>query len=103
MRENGLLVASIFFAVMGLFGVGNQVGFVISVCFFAALGIAGMIRYLQLKTALPQGAGLDPDTNPKVLGERLDEIERRLTDVQDVMIALSEKFDRWEAANPNFK
>ena len=27
---------------------------------------------------------------------RLSEIERRLTDVQDVMIALSEKFDRWE-------
>jgi len=27
---------------------------------------------------------------------RLTEIERRLTDVQDVMIALSEKFDRWE-------
>ena len=28
--------------------------------------------------------------------ERLREIERRLTDVQDVMIALSEKFDRME-------
>jgi len=40
--------------------------------------------------------------NPQSKGEkddlqaRLDEIERRLTDVQDVMIALSEKFDRWE-------
>ena len=30
------------------------------------------------------------------LEERLAEIERRLTDVQDVMIALSEKFDHWE-------
>lgn len=30
------------------------------------------------------------------LEERLAEIERRLTEVQDVMIALSEKFDRWE-------
>ncbi|NKB72548.1 MAG: hypothetical protein GKR89_36190 [Candidatus Latescibacteria bacterium] len=27
---------------------------------------------------------------------RLTEIERRLTDTQDVMIALSEKLDRWE-------
>ena len=30
------------------------------------------------------------------LDERLDDMERRLTDVQDVMIALSEKFDRWD-------
>ena len=28
--------------------------------------------------------------------ERLVATEQRLTDVQDVMIALSEKFDRWE-------
>lgn len=35
----------------------------------------------------PIGAGLD---------ERLAEIERGLTDTQDVMIALSEKVDRWE-------
>ena len=27
---------------------------------------------------------------------RLEDIERRLTDTQDVMIALSEKLDRWE-------
>ena len=27
---------------------------------------------------------------------RLDEIDRRLTEVQDVMIVLSEKFDRFE-------
>ena len=38
-----------------------------------------------------QGAG-----SAGSLEERLAEIERRLTDVQDVMIALSEKFDRWE-------
>ena len=28
--------------------------------------------------------------------ERLSQIERRLTDTQDVMLALSEKLDRWE-------
>ncbi|MBT4503879.1 MAG: hypothetical protein HOC74_39465 [Gemmatimonadetes bacterium] len=33
---------------------------------------------------------------------RLDEIERRMTDVQDVMIALSEKFDRWEREKASF-
>ena len=31
------------------------------------------------------------------IATRLDEIERRLTDVQDVMIALSEKVDRMES------
>ena len=31
------------------------------------------------------------------LNQRLDTIERRLTDTQDVMIALSEKVDQWEA------
>ena len=30
-------------------------------------------------------------------GNRLDEIERRLIDVQDVMIALSEQVDRMES------
>ena len=30
------------------------------------------------------------------LDQRLMEIERRMTDTQDVMIALSEKMDRWE-------
>ena len=33
------------------------------------------------------------------VGERLAQIERRLTDTQDVMIALSEKMDRWEEDN----
>ena len=28
--------------------------------------------------------------------ERLAQIERRLTDTQDVMLALSDKLDRWE-------
>ena len=34
------------------------------------------------------------------LDQRLVEIERRMTDTQDVMIALSEKMDRWEEAKP---
>ena len=34
---------------------------------------------------------------PGGLDQRLAEVERRLTDTQDVMIALSEKMDRWEA------
>ncbi|MBT3344317.1 MAG: hypothetical protein HN712_07935 [Gemmatimonadetes bacterium] len=32
--------------------------------------------------------------------DRLSQIERRLTDTQDVMLALSEKLDRWEEGAP---
>ena len=36
------------------------------------------------------------DDDMEVLYKRLDRLEQRMTDVQDVMIALSEKFDRWD-------
>ena len=42
----------------------------------------------------------EQDTPKKIVLDdqngRLEDIERRLTDTQDVMIALSEKLDRWE-------
>jgi len=38
----------------------------------------------------------EPKESDGGLGARLTEIERRLTDTQDVMIALSEKVDRWD-------
>ena len=34
------------------------------------------------------------------LGTRLEEVEARLRDVLDVMIAVSEKMDRWERDGP---
>lgn len=37
------------------------------------------------------------DTFRQAVETRLDEIERRLTDTQDVMLVLSEKVDHWEA------
>lgn len=42
-----------------------------------------------------RGSGECSDARGNLSG-RLAEIERRLTDTQDVMIALSEKVDRWE-------
>ena len=41
------------------------------------------------------GWGTPAQTNEFQL--RLDEMDKRLHDILDVMIALSEKFDRWEA------
>ena len=60
------------------------------------LGYMG-VRYLR-NEATVSGSRTEVDkVDFPELKERLDEIDRRLTDVQDVMIALSEKFDRWEA------
>lgn len=45
----------------------------------------------------PEASGHDaPAGEAQGLDRRLIEIERRLTDTQDVMIALSEKLERWE-------
>ena len=77
----------------GLFAVLMPV-LVLGILFVIFLRI---MDHLKLRATLAQqeAAGLDVDG----LSQRLDEIERRLTDVQDVMLALSEKFDRWESAS----
>jgi hypothetical protein len=67
----------------------------IGVCLIILCG--GLVNWVNLyletrrhamKKRAPEEEGL--------IAQRLEEIERRLTDVQDVMIALSEKFDRLE-------
>lgn len=55
--------------------------------------IAKTMDYLKLKATVSG----DKDVPQGEMRDRLAEIERRLTDVQDVMIALSEKFDRMES------
>ena len=67
-----------------------------SLLFFGFTGIVYGINYVRLKISLPQGDGVGDRISEEGLKVRLDEIDQRLTDVQDVMIALSEKFDRWE-------
>jgi hypothetical protein len=66
------LIASIVFVIRSRFG-----------CSSAAGKVTG-----QATGSVSSSDGLD---------QRLDTIERRLTDTQDVMIALSEKVDQWEA------
>jgi hypothetical protein len=48
------------------------------------------------------GRGMGKEGDVEGIDARLTEIERRMTDVQDVMIALSEKFDRWEEKKTEF-
>ena len=58
----------------------------------AIFGIAKVAEYLKLKATVSEDKGLEPDE----LRERLTAVEQRLTEVQDVMIALSEKIDHMD-------
>ena len=64
------------------------VGFIIVCC--------GVVKWIN--TFIESKYGEDSATGGKAeqIDRRLDEVEKRLSDVLDVMIALSEKFDRWE-------
>jgi hypothetical protein len=66
--------------------------------------IAKVVDYLKLKATVSEDKGIESDE----LRERLAAVEQRLTEVQDVMIALSEKIDHmdgvgskpWERQDP---
>ncbi len=70
----------------------------------AIFGIAKVAEYLKLKATVSEDKGVEPNE----LRERLAGVEQRLTEVQDVMIALSEKIDHmdgvgsksWERQEP---
>ena len=70
----------------------------------AIFAIAKVADYLKLKATVSEDKGIEPDE----LRERLTSVEQRLTEVQDVMIALSEKIDHmdevgsksWERQEP---
>ena len=58
-----------------------------------------IMEYIKLKATV-SGDKEGPQDETK---GRLDEIKRRLTDVQDLMIALSEKMDRMDAGEKHEK
>ena len=60
----------------------------------AIFAIVKVAEYLKLKATVSEDKGIESDE----LRERLTGVEQRLTEVQDVMIALSEKIDRMEGA-----
>ena len=70
----------------------------------AIFAIAKVADYLKLKATVSEDKGIEPNE----LRERLAGVEQRLTEVQDVMIALSEKIDHmdgtgsksWERQEP---
>jgi hypothetical protein len=56
--------------------------------------VVGLVKRLNRRPELA-----DDDRMDEVL-QRLADVERRLTDTQDVMIALSDKLDHWEQESP---
>ena len=56
--------------------------------------IAKVVDYLRLKATVSEDKGMEPDE----LRERLAAVEQRLTEVQDVMITLSEKIDHLDVS-----
>jgi hypothetical protein len=76
-------------------------GWVLEVLFGICLIIlcSGLVNYLGIRArkGYPEveRKKID-DESMDMLYARLDTLEQRMTDVQDVMIALSEKFDRWD-------
>ncbi|NKB72547.1 MAG: hypothetical protein GKR89_36185 [Candidatus Latescibacteria bacterium] len=73
---------------MNFFNFFLSIGLLVILC---CLG-AGLFEYLRNKAVISNGDGKQEDYQL-----RLDEMDRRLTDIQDVMIALSEKFDRFDS------
>lgn len=72
---------------------------------FLAVALGGCLIILSIGAAIGLWIWLDARTkgaaSDRVFREELDarlaEIERRLTDTQDVMLALSDKVDSWES------
>ena len=65
----------------------------IAICLVILCG--GAVNWMNMHMARRPGRKVADDAIDE-LRQRLNEMDGRLRDVLDVMIALSEKFDRWE-------
>ena len=97
MNKNKGIVFGVFVGIAScalfFFALESHVGAVLLLVAVAIFAIAKVADYFKLKATVSADKGIESDE----LGERLVAVEQRLTEVQDVMIALSEKFDRLEA------
>ncbi|MCY4605973.1 MAG: hypothetical protein OXE49_17215 [Gemmatimonadetes bacterium] len=90
--------------VLFLIAVESHEGAVLLLVVVAIFAIIKGVDYFKLKATVSEDKGVEPNE----LRERLAAVEQRLTEVQDVMIALSEKIDHmdevgsksWERQEP---
>ena len=80
-----------WFGVSGWFG--DALGAIVLVTLFGVLLNGGYWIHVHLEDRRARTKGALPEGD---VARRLDELEARTRDVLDVMIALSEKMDRWE-------
>ncbi len=96
MNKNKGVVFGVFVGiascVLFFFAVESHLGAVLLLVAVAIFVGTKGADYLKLKATVSEDKGIEPDE----LRERLTAVERRLTEVQDVMIALSEKIDHMD-------
>ena len=93
----GVALCVLFYAAFASYPVGWMGPVILTPLLLAAVAIFAIAKiadYLKLKATVSEDKGIGRDE----LRERLVAVEQRLTEVQDVMIALSEKIDRMEGA-----
>lgn len=93
----GVALCVLFYAAFASYPVGLMGLVILTPLLLAAVAIFAIAKiadYLKLKATVSEDEGIGRDE----LRERLVAVEQRLTEVQDVMIALSEKIDRMEGA-----
>ncbi len=96
MNKNKGIVFGVFVGiascVLFLFAVQTHEGAVLLLVAVAIFAIIKGADYFKLKATVSEDKGIESDE----LQERLAGVEQRLTEVQDVMIALSEKIDHMD-------
>ena len=96
MNKNKGVVFGVFVGiascVLFFFAVESHLGAVLLLAAVAIFAITKGADYFKLKATVSADKGIEPDE----LQERLAAVEQRLTEVQDVMIALSEKIDHMD-------
>ena len=68
--------------------IGATMGGILMIIIVGAIASA-VHKYIDRRTK-----GSIPSDAEKRLNERMDELDRRLTDIQDILITIDEKFDR---------
>ena len=68
--------------------IGVTIGGILMIILVSAI-VSAVHKYIDRRTK-----GAIPSDAEKRLNERMDELDRRLTDIQDILINIDEKFER---------
>ena len=96
MRVTNALIALVAVVIGALMSGSMSFDEIISFIFLMllALGAYGLVQRMRLKATLA-GKG---EFEEKAVGKRLKDLEQRLTDVQDVMLAVNDRLERMDGS-----